>query len=210
MAGSEVLVTAPGELRALLRDLPRGDLLATCAANRVKADDDSLAGIIRLTLRELAARIAFVDAQVRSTVVRLRRITEELAPGLVAITEAGTAKQTPPCGASPWSGSAATQPPVPVSTGTKPKTRPRSKRSAASPARSTTHSANDHTAPSFTLRGATEPSEASAMLTALVAGRRSAASSNVAEPGLRSHVRRAHNTIDQKASVARRRRDGIL
>ena len=66
MAGSEVLVTAPGELRALLRDLPRGDLLATCAANWVKADDDSLAGIIRLALRELASRIAFVDAQVRS------------------------------------------------------------------------------------------------------------------------------------------------
>ena len=84
-----VLVTAPDELRARLRDLPRGDLLATCAAFRVKADDDSLAGIIRLTLRELAARIAFLDAQIKSTVVRLRRITEHLAPELVAMRGVG-------------------------------------------------------------------------------------------------------------------------
>ena len=45
-----------------LRDLPRGELLATCAAFRIRADDDSLAAITRLTLRELAARIAFLDA----------------------------------------------------------------------------------------------------------------------------------------------------
>ena len=81
---SAVLVTAPDELRARLRELPRGELLATCAAFRIKADDDSLAAITRLTLRELAARIAFLDAQLKSTVARLRRITTELAPDLVA------------------------------------------------------------------------------------------------------------------------------
>ena len=79
-----VLVTAPEDLRARLRDLPRGELLATCAAFRIRADDDSLAAITRLTLRELAARIGFLDAQLKTTVARLRRITTELAPDLVA------------------------------------------------------------------------------------------------------------------------------
>ena len=36
-----LLVTAPDELRARLRDLPQRDLLATCAGFRVAADDDS-------------------------------------------------------------------------------------------------------------------------------------------------------------------------
>ena len=36
-----VLVTAPDELRARLSDLPRGELLATCAAFRIAARDDS-------------------------------------------------------------------------------------------------------------------------------------------------------------------------
>ena len=53
-----VLVTAPDELRARLRDLPRGELLATCAAFRIAADDDSLAGIIRLTRCGRRARAA--------------------------------------------------------------------------------------------------------------------------------------------------------
>ena len=84
-----VLVTAPDELRARLRDLPRSELLATCAAFRIAADDDSLAGIIRLTLRELAARIAFLDAQLKATVIRLKRITDDLAPDLVAMRGVG-------------------------------------------------------------------------------------------------------------------------
>jgi transposase len=79
-----VLVTAPEDLRARLRDLPRGELLATCAAFRIRADDDSLPAITRLTLRELAARIAFLDAQLKTTVARLRRITTEFAPDMVA------------------------------------------------------------------------------------------------------------------------------
>ena len=84
-----VLVTAPDELRARLRDLPRGELLATCAAFRITADDDSLASIIRLTLRELAARITFLGAQLKTTVTRLKRITDDLAPDLVAMRGVG-------------------------------------------------------------------------------------------------------------------------
>ena len=84
-----VLVTAPDDLRARLRDLPRGELLKTCAAFRVAADDDSLAGIIRLTVRELAGRVAFLDAQIKSTVIRLKRITEQFAPNLVAMYGVG-------------------------------------------------------------------------------------------------------------------------
>ena len=84
-----MLVTAPDELRARLRDLPRGELLRTCAAFRVAADDDSLAGIIRLTLRELAARVAFLDTQIKHAVVHLQRITEHVAPDLVAMYGVG-------------------------------------------------------------------------------------------------------------------------
>ena len=50
------------------------------------AADDSLVG---LTLRELAARVAFLDAQSNSTVVRLKRITEQFAPSLVAMYGVG-------------------------------------------------------------------------------------------------------------------------
>lgn len=84
-----VLVTAPDGLRTRLRDLPFRELLDTCGAFRISASDDSLEGITRLTLRELAARIAFLDAQLKTAVTRLKRITEELAPDLVALHGVG-------------------------------------------------------------------------------------------------------------------------
>ena len=76
-------------MRARLRDLPRGELLATCAAIRITADDNSLTGIIRLTLRELTARITFLGAQLKATVIRLKRITNNLAPDLIAMRGVG-------------------------------------------------------------------------------------------------------------------------
>ena len=82
-------MTAPDELRARLRDLARSELLRTCAAFRVAADDDSLTGIIRLTLRELAGRVAFLDNQIKHAVVRLKRITEQFAPDPVAMFGVG-------------------------------------------------------------------------------------------------------------------------
>jgi len=48
-----LLVTAPDELRARLRELTQRELLQTCAGFRVAADDDSLAAVTRFTLREL-------------------------------------------------------------------------------------------------------------------------------------------------------------
>jgi transposase len=56
---------------------------------RISASDDSLEGITRLTLRELAARITFLDAQLKTAVTRLKRITEELAPNLIALHGVG-------------------------------------------------------------------------------------------------------------------------
>jgi transposase len=58
-----LLVTAPDDVRGRLRGLPRAALLAACAAFRVRPDDDSLAGITRLSLRELAQRVAHLDQQ---------------------------------------------------------------------------------------------------------------------------------------------------
>lgn len=85
----QLLVTAPEDVRARLRPLKRKELLATCAAFRVRTDDDSLPAIIRLTLRELAQRVLLLDAQLALVTKRLHRITAEVAPKLVAIKGVG-------------------------------------------------------------------------------------------------------------------------
>ena len=79
-----VVLTAPTELRERLRDLKTRELLATCAAFRVRTDDDSLSGTTRLVLRELAQRVALLDEQLADTTKRLRRITSAVAPDLIA------------------------------------------------------------------------------------------------------------------------------
>ena len=65
-----LLVTAPDELRARLRDLTQRDLLATCAAFRLSADDDSLAAVTRFGLRELAQRALFLAERLQQVKVR--------------------------------------------------------------------------------------------------------------------------------------------
>ena len=84
-----LVVTAPDAVRARLRGLSRADLLATCAAFRISADDDSLAAIIRLSLRELAQRVVHLDDQLHRCEQRLRRLTAALAPQLLAIKGVG-------------------------------------------------------------------------------------------------------------------------
>ena len=79
-----LLVTAPDELRAQLRHLPTKTLLATCAAFRVAATDDSLAGTTRFAMRELAQRALDLEARHSDITKRLRRITTAVAPDLVA------------------------------------------------------------------------------------------------------------------------------
>lgn len=85
----QLLVTAPEALRAQLEGLKRPELLATCAAFRIRADDDSLAAMTRLALRELAQRIAQLDAQLTAVTARLARITTAVAPQLMAIKGVG-------------------------------------------------------------------------------------------------------------------------
>ena len=87
----QLLVTAPEELRARLRPLPRKDLLATCAGFRIAADDDSLKAMTRLALRELAQRVLHLDEQLAVVTKRLHRITADVAPKLVATTGVGPA-----------------------------------------------------------------------------------------------------------------------
>jgi hypothetical protein len=53
-----LLITAPDDVRARLTPLPRRELLATCAAFRIRAHDDSLSALLRLALRELAQRVS--------------------------------------------------------------------------------------------------------------------------------------------------------
>lgn len=79
-----IVATSPDELRSKLRGLKTHDLIATCAAFRVRADDDNLAAVTRLAMRELAQRIQLLDEQLARTKIRLRRITTAAAPELVA------------------------------------------------------------------------------------------------------------------------------
>jgi len=84
-----LLVTAPAELRAKLQHLARRDLLATCAAFRVAPDDDSLPGLARFALRDLAQRIQSLDERLKQVDTRLRRITTAAAPDLVELHGVG-------------------------------------------------------------------------------------------------------------------------
>jgi transposase len=79
-----LVLTAPDELRERLRGLSTRELLSTCAGFRIRTDDDSLTGTTRYVLRELAQRIAMLDAQLKTITSRLRRITTATAPALVA------------------------------------------------------------------------------------------------------------------------------
>jgi transposase len=85
----QLLVTAPEDLRTRLRGLSRKELLATCAAFRIRPDDDSLPAMTRLALRELAQRVLHLDGQLADVTTRLRRITTAIAPELVAIKGVG-------------------------------------------------------------------------------------------------------------------------
>jgi transposase len=84
-----LVLTAPEELRERLRTLKTDDLVRTCAGFRVAANDDSLTGIVRLSLRELAQRVQQLQAQLKTIVARLHRITKTTAPELVAIKGVG-------------------------------------------------------------------------------------------------------------------------
>jgi len=84
-----LLVTAPDELRARLRDLPQRDLLATCTAFRVDADDDTLPAVTRFGLRELAQRALYLADKLQQVKLRLQRITEQVAPELTKLKGVG-------------------------------------------------------------------------------------------------------------------------
>ncbi len=84
-----LLVTAPDSLRAQLRDLKIKDLLETCTAFRVVATDDTLAGVTRFALRELAARIQHLDERHDRIRIRMARLTTAVAPKLTALHGVG-------------------------------------------------------------------------------------------------------------------------
>ena len=84
-----LIATAPAELRERLRQLTGKELVTTCAAFRIKPDDDSLSAVLRLSMRELAHRVQHLDVQLSTVVTRLHRITKQVAPDLVAIHGVG-------------------------------------------------------------------------------------------------------------------------
>lgn len=79
----DLITTAPEELRTELRGLRRRQRLAICAAFR-PGDRDDLVAITKLALRTLARRIADLDEELAVLNARRRRITNAVAPKLVA------------------------------------------------------------------------------------------------------------------------------
>lgn len=79
-----LVLTAPEDLRARLRNLNRRQLLETCSSFRVRAGDDTLAAVMRLSMRELAQRVLFLDVQTQDVLTRMRRIATTTAPDLIA------------------------------------------------------------------------------------------------------------------------------
>lgn len=84
-----LVATAPAELRERLRHLKTAELISTCAAFRIRADDDELATVVRLAMRELAQRAQHLDSELEALRVRLHRITKKVAPELVALQGVG-------------------------------------------------------------------------------------------------------------------------
>ena len=84
-----LLVFAPDPLRERLRGLPDRELLDTCANFRIAGDDDTLLGTTRYALRELAQRIQDLTTRHTQTKKRMHRITEALAPDLLALKGVG-------------------------------------------------------------------------------------------------------------------------
>jgi len=79
----DIITTAPEELRSELRGLRRRQLLAVCSSFR-PADRDDLLAITKLSLRNLARRVAELDEEMALLDTRRRRITTTTAPALVA------------------------------------------------------------------------------------------------------------------------------
>ncbi|WP_312867626.1 IS110 family transposase [Amycolatopsis pithecellobii] len=84
-----LLVTAEDGLRAKLRGASRVETIAICAAFRVRSDDDSVAAMTRLALRELALRVRHLDEQLDRCAQRIARITAQLAPKLLDLKGIG-------------------------------------------------------------------------------------------------------------------------
>lgn len=84
-----LIATAPAELRERLRHMPIDELITTCGNFRVRSDDDSLTGLLRLSMRQLAQRITQLDAELALINARMRRVTQAVAPVLVDVFGVG-------------------------------------------------------------------------------------------------------------------------
>jgi len=84
-----LIATAPEQLRERLRHLTTQELVETCGSFRVRTDDDTLQGLLRLSMRQLAQRIQQLEGELDLINERLRRVTKKVAPDLVAVFGAG-------------------------------------------------------------------------------------------------------------------------
>ncbi|MFG2825859.1 IS110 family transposase [Kitasatospora sp. NPDC048365] len=85
-----LIVTAPGEVREKLRDLPTSELIRTLARSRPVGDPSDPARAARTALRRLARRYQYLTEEVSEADAELRPLVAQTAPDLVALPGVGT------------------------------------------------------------------------------------------------------------------------
>ncbi|MCA1838035.1 MAG: IS110 family transposase [Actinobacteria bacterium] len=83
-------VTAPDELRCLLRGLGTKDLVALAARFRPANDPDDVQGATKFAFRSVARRHQALSVEIAELDAQLKRLVAEAAPGLVSLPAIGT------------------------------------------------------------------------------------------------------------------------
>jgi transposase len=85
-----LLVTAPEDLRRLLRELPTKDLVDTCARFRLGAGPDDVQTATKFALRSVARRYQQLSEEIAELDEQLDRLVADAAPELTALPGIGT------------------------------------------------------------------------------------------------------------------------
>ena len=85
-----LIVTAPGEVREKLRDLPTAELIRHLARSRPGGDLSDPACAARTALRRLARRHQYLTEEIADTDAELGPLVAQAAPDLVAVFGVGT------------------------------------------------------------------------------------------------------------------------
>ncbi|MEU3017832.1 IS110 family transposase [Nocardiopsis sp. NPDC007018] len=85
----QLVVTAPEQVRAALRDLPVKELTARCARLRPGTDLTDPVPAVKFALRRLGKRVGALDEELQELDVRLKALTRQAAPELLEVKGVG-------------------------------------------------------------------------------------------------------------------------